>query len=126
MQTMELDAKKPECPAPQTLEQYLNGSLGEPELGSCEAHLAQCQQCEDTVRGLSANASGTESISKLAIEAFQHKKARSATDAPLVDQLIRDLSTKTPDPQRRARALENRAAEVTRLLPPAESADAIG
>ena len=116
----------PECPEKRILGEYVSGRLEEPQLGQCEAHLAHCDQCEETVRGMFGSDTANDSFSGLAVEALKNEDASFSGDAPLVDQLIRDLSGKTPDSDRDARALENRAAEVTRLLPASESDGAVG
>ena len=116
----------PECPEKRILGEYVSGRLEEPQLGQCEAHLAHCDQCEETVRGMFGSDTANDSFSGMASEALKNEDATFSGDAPLVDQLIRDLSGKTPDSDRDARALENRAAEVTRLLPASESDGAVG
>ena len=120
------NSQSPECPEKRILGEYASGRLEEPQLGQCEVHLTHCAQCEETVRGMFGSDTANDSFSGLAAEALGNEDTSFSGDAPLVDQLIRDLSGKTPDSDRDARALENRAAEVSRLLPACESVDAIG
>jgi hypothetical protein len=44
--------KTTDCPAPETLVEFLTGRLDEGQLRQVESHLAECDACGDTVRSL--------------------------------------------------------------------------
>ena len=126
MAVMRKDATKHECPDQQVLGKYAAGELEEPQLGQCESHLAECDLCEETIRGMFSGDTANDSFEQIAAEALNSEADSLTDDAPLVDQLIRDLAGQAPDLDRMARALENRAAEVSRLLPDSELVGSIG
>ena len=77
----------PECPEKRILGEYVSGRLEEPQLGQCEAHLAHCDQCEETVRGMFGSDTANDSFSGLAVEALTNEDASFSGYGPLVDQL---------------------------------------
>ncbi len=127
MVVMQNEAKKLECPDERVLTDYVSGQLEEPQLGQCEVHLAKCDRCEETIREIfNGNNTANDSFDQLALEALRNGNDGESADAPLVDQLIRDLAKQSFDPDVAIRALENRAAEVNRLLPVSDHEGAIG
>ena len=131
MKTMQNGSSKSECPDAATLRQYVLGQLVEPELGQCEAHLAECRHCEQDVLRLNAAEPADGSFDQLVASSLQtdsnlQEFHEAEGDGPLVDRLIRDLVQRAPNPDQAMRALENRASEVNRLLPASGVHDSIG
>ena len=130
MQIMNHRQQKNDCPPAETLANYLEGELREPELGRCEQHLQNCESCEETIRGLRADETAGDAFAKLAMSALQDQAnddldSRSAEDEPLVERLVDEIA-RLPESSIGPRLLEDRAAEVTQRLPPSESPDALG
>ena len=126
MAVMQNESNKLECPDEQVLGDYVSGRLEEPQLGQCEAHLAKCDQCEETIRGMFREDTANDSFDQLAVEALAGDESFSVEDAPLVDQLIRGLARRVPGEEVALHALESRAAEVNCLLPPSNNDESIG
>ena len=56
------------CPDKITLTGYLLGQLEAPRLDACESHIADCDKCHETLRGLSAEDTLTQQVG----DAFLH------------------------------------------------------
>ena len=116
-----MDAKL-QCPQKTTLMEFLLGKLSEPEQGICEAHLADCDQCEDTIRGLQLN----DTLNDLTRQALNEDQQTS--ESQLVEQLVNNVRSISKDPnhQQLDRLTLERAAEVSRFLSPSDEATDIG
>ena len=130
MQMMNHRHQKTDCPSTETLAGYLGGDLQEPELGRCEQHLQDCDNCEETIRGLRIDEMASDSFTDLALSSIKNQAdtdvgSRSAEDEPLVERLVGEIA-RLPDCSIGPRLLEDRAAEVTQRLPAAEQSDSIG
>lgn len=110
---------KTHCPQPETLVEYLKGRLPQYETDSCEAHLAKCEPCVETIRGLKVR----DTLTDLARKAWpQPNETKQSSDSQFVDGLISQMreigrpQDSQADGQRRP-IVEDRAAEVQSLLP---------
>ena len=72
----------PECPEKSKLVDYLLGKLPAPETQTCEGHIAQCDLCEETIRGLNIN----DTLDELTREALSDDHPQS--DSEVVQQLL--------------------------------------
>lgn len=110
-----------ECPEKKTLIDYMLGKLSLDVLESYESHFAQCDECEDTIRGLNVN----DTLSKLTMEAASNDQPNDPEDNHLLLSLI-DRLQQGSDFDRQKQALQDRAAEVTRLLDSSDDPSSIG
>ena len=113
------------CPAKNRLVDYLTGKLPASESTDYANHISDCDICEDTIRGLDVS----DTFSDLAGSAFEALFAEGSQDQQIVNQLISQMRVTSPNATRgfgvEARKLEDRAAEITRLLDPPGDRDAI-
>ncbi len=109
------------CPEKSTLIDYLLGKLPVDVLENCENHFADCQNCEETIRGLNVN----DTLSQLASAVSADDEVPGEEDKSIVLRLINRLQQGTTF-DRQKQSLEDRAAEVTRLLEPSDNPDSIG
>ena len=72
----------PQCPEKSKLVDYLLGKLPDPETQTCEGHIAQCDLCEETIRGLNIN----DTLDELTREALSDDHSQSESD--IVQQLL--------------------------------------
>ena len=126
MNLNQLDSKKnPSCPQPAVLKEFLQGLLEPPELDDCESHVADCQTCHETLRGLNSDDTLSQYVAQ-AIQAKQKDPEVSGSDSQQVAGLIEKLldpATKHGSGIHRpadAEILADRAAEVLRYLDPVE------
>ena len=116
----------PACPQPAVLREFMQGLLEPPELENCESHVADCQACHETLRGLNSDDTLSQYVTK-AIQAKQGTRQASQSDsqeiASLIGRLLHPTNEHTGRPKRSADAeiLADRAAEVLRYLEPANA-----
>ena len=107
------------CPDKRKLVEYLLGKLPDPETEFCEGHIAQCDQCEDTILGLHVD----DTLDELTREALTDDS--SPSDSEVVKQLlgaVREIPSSNC--QHHDRLTLERSAEITRhLSPPGTSGD---
>ena len=111
----------PECPEKSKLVEYLLGKLPDPETETCEGHIAECDLCEETIRGLNIN----DTFDELTREALADDKSLSDSDA--VQQLlgaVREIPKSNC--QSHDRFTLERSSEITRHLSPSENSGDIG
>ena len=123
-----------DCPEPETLADFLLGNLTPTELETCEQHLAACDPCLDTIRGLKAD----DTLSGLVRNSMLPKKSINSETADsekeLVEQLIVKMETMSHSSHTshslssndQQRSIAGRSAEVQRLLSAPLEADDIG
>ena len=104
------------CPQPTTLVDFLLGKLIEPEQSFCESHIADCERCEDTIRGLHLN----DTLNNLTRNALVEDS--NTSESIVVERLLEDVRQISTDPDHRQldRLTLERAAEVNRLLVPSD------
>ncbi len=110
-----------ECPKPSLLIEFLQGKLEPPALDDCEAHLAQCTQCHETLRGLDSDDTLSEKVAAALISNHPDQDSGSLE----IDGLITRL-TSTEFKSRSSIAshlatsevMADRAAEVLRCVEP--------
>ena len=110
------------CPQKDTLVNFLLGKLTEPEQVFCESHVADCDVCEDTLRGLNLN----DTLHNLTRAALSEDS--NVSESKVVEQLLADVRQLSTDPQNRQqdRLILERAAEVSRFLVPSDDPSDIG
>ena len=111
----------PECPEKSKLVDYLLGKLPAPETQTCEGHIAQCDLCEETIRGLNIN----DTLDELTREALSDDHPQS--DSEVVQQLlgaVREIPKSNC--QGHDRFTLERSSEITRHLTPSENSGDIG
>ena len=111
----------PECPEKSKLVEYLLGKLPDLETQTCEGHIAQCDLCEETIRGLNVN----DTLDELTREALADDDPQTDSDA--VQQLIgavREIPKSSC--QGHDRFTLERSSEITRHLSPSENSGDIG
>ena len=111
-----------DCPPPTKLTEFLQGLLQPPELTACESHVADCERCHETLRGLQAD----DTMSQYVGDAFAVERP-GETEDDVVDSLIDRLQQSLPvekneQPRKSATAtmLADRAAEVLRRIEPTD------
>ena len=116
------------CPSEDSLTKFVLGKLTPSETTSLEQHLSDCEPCNDTIRMLDVNDTFLD-LARVGIGSLSADPTQlSDNEAQLVNQLMADLR----DPEHlknkvdATRSLESRAAEVIRLLEPAEIGGDIG
>ena len=117
------------CPQPETLVEFLAGKLPPDQQQTCELHLENCDPCVATIRDLEAH----DTFDDLARDAWIDSPQEEAieADAIAVDGIIQRMQNlKAADHssfQTIARgSVDDRAAEVQRLLQPPTSDGMIG
>ena len=92
------------CPDKITLTGYLLGQLEAPRLDACESHIAGCDKCHETLRGLSAEDTLTQQVG----DAFLHDAesdfltddlSESRHVRGLVDQLLSETKKHPRQPK---------------------------
>ncbi len=112
--------KTENCPDERALVDYLLGKVPDDRLASLETHFAACDWCEETIRGLSAS----DTLSQLVAEAIGETTGESSVnEQELVAALIQTMQV---PPSAGRQHLDDRAAEVTRLLESAPDDSSIG
>ncbi len=117
------------CPDVTILEDFLLGRLEPPTLSQCESHVAECQSCHETLRGLNSH----DTLSEHVAGAFPGSESSfiETEDRAQVDGLVNRLLEQTGADARprshgprlsatEAEVLADRAAEVLRCVTPAE------
>ena len=127
MNLKQTDSKPyPSCPQPTMLKEFLQGLLEPPELDDCRSHVADCQSCHETLRGLNSD----DTLSHYVAQAFQAKQEsppRSQSDSQQVTGLIGKLLHPKATAGvaigvgAKAEMLADRAAEVLRYLDPLDA-----
>ena len=112
------------CPEKTSLVDFLLGKLPVTELQTYENHISECDVCEDTIRGLGAS----DTLSEIAGNAFIELFDDDSSDKQLVENLIDQMKANPAITQvhPKLKQLDDRAAEVTRLLNPPLGNDSIG
>jgi serine/threonine protein kinase len=107
------------CPQPSLLVDFLQGKLEPPALDDCEAHLEQCPQCHETLRGLDSS----DTLSEKVTDALMADLAAESSDSVQIDGLIQRLTsgkfqTRSPAVAQVASSevMADRAAEVLRCV----------
>ena len=123
------------CPDATTLGEYLLGRLEPPTLDQCESHVATCESCHETLRGLNTHDTLSEHIAgafpqsdSLSIESDDSDQVRG-----LVERLLSQTGFGSLKQSRGAKAfhvdaeiLADRAAEVLRCVSPDENDQTLG
>ena len=112
--------QKESCPPESELLDYLLGRVSKAQLGLLETHFADCEVCEETLNGLGAD----DTFSRLAGEAMAESNP-SQTDREFVSKLVNQLQGHGQF-RIQPRAVQERAAEVIRLLPPTLMPESLG
>ncbi len=109
------------CPQPALLVEFLQGKLEPPTLDECEAHLENCPQCHETLRGLDTG----DTLSEKVAAALIANQPAQDSDSKQVDGLIKRLTsnefqTRSPAVAQAATSeiMADRAAEVLRCVEP--------
>ena len=123
-----------ECPDKVTLTDYLLGQLEAPRLDECESHIADCNKCHETLRGLSADDTLTQHVG----DAFLHVADSNSVSVAasesqhvrgLVDRLLSETNShpRQPTPTHAdTEILADRAAEVLRCVESDPSQQTLG
>ena len=120
-------AKQSNCPDQRTLLDFVQGKLVPPRLSQCEAHLSDCENCHETLRGLDAN----DTLSQYVADALvQPNPDGELSDTQAVDGLMQRLLQSKGVPLANPRLpsadveiMADRAAEVLRCIDPPEIGD---
>ena len=103
------------CPEKSALKNYLLGKLPDEILDQFEDHFSDCEDCEETLRGLDAN----DTLSKLVNSAADSSEELDEKDKQFVGNLITQMKS-----EGRFHLLDGelaeKASEVTRLLMPVD------
>ncbi|MEL7499396.1 MAG: serine/threonine-protein kinase [Planctomycetota bacterium] len=114
------------CPQPETLKEFLLGKLESPELDVCESHLSECQNCHETLRGMTDMDTFSEQVAGAMLSTESSND--DAAIRSLIDRLIDPDSLLQPGKPHFANGapvapspenlelLADRAAEVLRCL----------
>ena len=118
------------CPENDVLEDFLQGRLTPPKLNECESHVADCESCHETLRGLSSNDTLSELVAGALSESHSDSLSVHQNESQhvhgLVDRLLQQTGADAPQraagprlsaPE--AEILADRAAEVLRCVTPA-------
>ena len=112
------------CPDTTTLADYLLGQLEPPTLDECESHIADCDTCHETLRGLSADDTLCEHVANAFLPATESDSFAVESDENdhvrgLVDRILSQTSSQSRAPMPSsadAEVLADRAAEVLRCV----------
>jgi hypothetical protein len=117
------------CPQIDQLVEYLLGKLPSEDSSFCEAHIADCEPCEETIRSLDAS----DTLSELAVNGLSKAEQSEDDESLLINRLVSDIegwsrtnvagSVRASDSWQGA-DLQDRAAEVQHFFE--ESDDGIG
>ena len=117
------------CPDATILEDFLLGRLEPPTLSECESHVAECQSCHETLRGLNSHDTLSEHVAGafLGSDSFLTEAEDSEQVHGLVDRLLEQTGSNAPPRSHgpklsatEAEILADRAAEVLRCVTPAD------
>jgi serine/threonine protein kinase len=115
------------CPDRDTLLGFVLGKLIPPVLQQCESHVAECESCHETLRGLDANDTLTHYVSQAMDGMNPDKQSDLTSDTQAINGLMQRLMNSDRTPSRPAildaEAMADRAAEVLRCVEPAEIGD---
>ena len=123
-----------ECPDAATLTDYLMGQLEPPTLEQCESHIADCNSCHETLRGLSVEDTLSEHVAGAFLQAtgsdsFKADLEEDVHVRGLVDRLLTQTVNQSLEPKRSAadaEVLADRAAEVLRCVEPDSDNQTLG
>lgn len=112
------------CPNTNTLTDYLLGQLEPPTLDECESHIADCDTCHETLRGLSADDTLSEHVADAFLQATESDSFSVDSDENdhvrgLVDRLLSQTGSRSLGPKPSSadtEVLADRAAEVLRCV----------
>ena len=110
------------CPPKNELVNYLLGNLPIEQANLFETHFEDCNVCEETIRGLSAN----DTLSQLVSAAVSEAKETILPDRNFIDGLVKQIQNSTVADDSIDPALYQRAAEVLRLITPTSDVEALG
>ena len=71
--------KDADCPQSSVLHDYILGRLHPPELDECEAHVADCDLCHETLRTLDTNDTLSEKVSEVISGSFDQENNPAQT-----------------------------------------------
>ena len=103
------------CPSKDELADFLLGKLDPQQIEILESHLANCLSCDDTIRNLHANDTFTQWAGMAAGDAGSIDEQDRIAAKNLIERLQLHSRLKGTANDR----LEDRAAEVLRVLPSA-------
>ena len=109
------------CPQPSLLIEFLQGKLEPPALDECEAHLEQCAQCHETLRGLDSDDTLSEKVAAALISEDPGQNSDSLEIDGLITRLTStEFQTRSPIASQLASSeiMADRAAEVLRCVEP--------
>ena len=109
------------CPKPALLVEFLQGKLEPPVLEDCEAHLEQCPQCHETLRGLDSGDTLSEKVAAALIADEPEQGSDSVEIEGLIQRLTSaDFQSRSPVAAQAATSeiMADRAAEVLRCVEP--------
>lgn len=115
-----------DCPNTTTLADYLLGQLEPPTLDECESHIADCDTCHETLRGLSDDDTLSEHVANAFLQATGSDSLSVDSDendhvSGLVDRILSQTGSRSSAPMPStvdAEVLADRAAEVLRCVEP--------
>ena len=124
-----MSAKLSNCPDSQTLVDFLLGKLPASEIEDCQRHIVNCAPCVDTIHGLKTDDDTLDGLSRDAWLASTERNGEQ-DEAQVVDELINRLGELPGrslfDTPSKVRVLQDRAAEVQRVLEPPTLEDDLG
>ena len=120
------------CPQREELVSYLLGKLPPEDSNICEAHIAQCDPCEQTIRSIDIS----DTLNDLAVNGLRNSSKPIDQESAVIGELIDEiqnwsdpdsLKTKTSNSLDNSSSdLEDRAAEVQHFFDPAPDSESIG
>ena len=119
------------CPQRDQLVDYLLGKLPSEDSSFCEAHIADCEPCEETIRSLDAS----DTLSELVLNGLRSSDESSDEESAVIDQLVSDIAGWSESnvaasarslKSQRVSDLHDRAAEVQHFFDDSNDEDSIG
>ena len=122
------------CPQREQLVDYLLGKLPSEDSSFCEAHIADCEPCEETIRSLDAS----DTLSELALNGLRNAEKSSQQESAVINQLVSDIEgwsessevgragSKAGSFESHDSDLQDRAAEVQHFFNDSPDEDSIG
>ncbi|MFT5301051.1 MAG: hypothetical protein ACI87E_001445 [Mariniblastus sp.] len=111
----------PQCPDSQILADFLLGKLPSGVLDACRLHLADCDPCVETIRGLKIDG---DTINDLSQAAWLGESPTEPSESQVIEGLIKRMeglsTSNSGDRFSKIQMAEDRAPEVQRLLDPAK------